>query len=191
MRQPLEDRLTISLPDLKKRGYFEAIRSGRLSWYVGDRVYASVWLAVSISGEVEEDEVKEPRRAGGRLTISYEKGGRLVCQQIELLQRPGNLGGGGGIWYFICPLTGRCCRTLYDGPGGFASRHAEGGLRYRAQLYSRHWRALVGGTADRRQAERVLAAWQWLAKPHSKRSYGGQPTRPMLRFQQLTRNKAG
>ena len=76
--------------------------------------------------------------------------------------------------------------SLFDGPDGFASRHAEGGLRYRSQLYSRQSRAMFGSTAAQRQAERVLVAWQWLAKPQSKRSYRGQPTRPMLRFQKVT-----
>lgn len=136
-QEPIERRLSLGLATLKKLGYFK--RSpfrGVLRWPVATPSAP----APAVNLLLQLDEAAAPPT--GTLTIAYNQHGRYHEEVIRLIRRKSNLGLPGGIWYFVCPQTGRYCRTLYDGPGGFASRHAEGGLRYRAQLESRKWRTL-------------------------------------------------
>lgn len=47
------------------------------------------------------------------IELSYSSNGRPISYRINLESRPSNLSIG-KFWYFICPRTGRLCRTLYQ-----------------------------------------------------------------------------
>lgn len=172
----IEECLTISLPDLRKRGYFSRRRTGLIEWYYGGDLRAGVMIRVSFDEE-------RPHK-GGTLVIAYERHRQYIEQIVQLAHVPSNLGRGGGIWYFICPVTGLRCRVLIaTAQRGFVSRHA--GLRYQSQRCSHKQRTWIETMNKLRRKEKVIESVQWLTSPHSKRSYGGKLTRPMLRFNRL------
>ena len=176
MTSSIEDRLSISLADLKQRGFLRHSKSGSIDWMAGDELRASVRIAVKL-----DLDGPQPK---GTLTLTYLRSDRPVTQVIEMAWRPSNLGRG-DICYLVCPATGIRCRALLYGPGGFVSRHAEGGIKYRWQLYSHGQRASNAFHKELRVAERQMRAIEWMANPHCKRSYRGKLTRPMLRFRKL------
>ncbi|QHV97289.1 hypothetical protein [Spirosoma endbachense] len=179
MHKPIEERLMISLPDLKRRGFFARNRSGSIIWLLGDNVLASIWVRVNY----DEENLPE----GGTLRVHYTQNGQFVEEQVDLVHIASNLGRGGGIWYFVCPQTHRRCRILIKGRYGFVSRHDEGGMRYQAQLRSHSQRAFYTGLRILKQKARAIEAVEWFSNPHCKRSYGGKLTRPMHRYLKLRR----
>lgn len=182
MRKPIEKRLSIDLPDLKRRGFFGQKSSGSIHWGMGDQLIASVAVAIRF-------DAMHPH-LGGTLTLTYMHSEQALKQVIPMQYIASNLKRG-GIWYLICPTTGRRCRTLYYGQNGFVSRHAEGTLRYRSQLISRNERTRTSGLRQLAKLKRRLASMEWFTKTNSKHSYRGKPTRPMARHTKLHSSSDG
>lgn len=177
MRQPIEDRIAIRLPDLKHKGYLYHSQHGELAWRIGGSYTASVGIHTEFDEEYPEE--------GGTLTIDYRRSNGTHQEVIDMVYVPSNLGRGGGTWYFVCPQTEITCRVLLMSSSGFVSRHAEGGLRYRAQLLAQGDRESDGVMREIKRLERKQASVLWFSKPRSKRCYAGRPTRPMIRFRRL------
>jgi hypothetical protein len=93
---------------LNSLGCFEGIARRRLTWVNGDRV--------SATGRIDVTIMDQPR--------AVIKLDGYASQTIKLSSTRPNLGG--ERWWFVCPVTGRRCRTLYLTPTGdrFMSREA-------------------------------------------------------------------
>jgi hypothetical protein len=109
-RVMVEDCLPLDAAFLGKLGCFQGFARRSLTWVYNDKVSARGTIVVTLFGN-------EPPRAVLRLD-------GLAPQTILLVFTTPKLGG--KRWWFVCPTTGRRCRTLYLTPGGdrFASRQA-------------------------------------------------------------------
>lgn len=121
----------LEINTLIKKGYFKngcCIHNGRISWTNGS----------SIGYDAELTEQKQEIRlfywnqnnAGEKTDLDYK---------IQLTSIPSNLGRG-GIWYFVCPFTGRKAKILYKCYGSpyFKSRKAyQNRIYYSSQISSK------------------------------------------------------
>ena len=156
----LDDLLTLRLRFLIDRGYIVDGRhiGGTSYWNRNGRQLASMYLEVKTRGDRAD------------LTISYTRNGTdKVEQSITLFAQPSNLGTGRGqVWYFICPGTGKRCRTLYFADGRFYSRRAFRNAMYYSQTESKIMRL----------AKPAPSPW-----PEGKpTTYRGQYTKAYLRY---------
>lgn len=173
----IDERPCLRLQVLKQQGYLTP--PGRLQ-----PITYQLSPTGSVSLHIQFEEEEEP--TSGWLRLSYTHSSGLIHQVISLSCQPSNLGRGGGVWYAICPHTGRRCRVLFMGSRYFGSRWAiEGGL-YQSQRISKSERGFISYRRKLRQLEELMSLTHtWLCKPHSKRSYGGKLTRPMQRYLKL------
>lgn len=175
-----DERLSIDLRRLKEEGYFSGRSRGRL---LSNQRYCPVRV-VELHISFDEESIEESTR--GWLRLGYDHFGGRIDQVIPLLRQASNLGRGGGIWYALCPITGRRCRRLYLGSRYFVSRWGIAGALYRSQQVSKEERAFRAVMRRLEELERLEELTrQWLFEPHSKRSYGGKLTRPMQRYLKL------
>lgn len=113
----LENCLTISIADLKKKGFLnnrKKVDVFNLSKNNG------LCLSVNVEFIIEETE--------NYLNLTHNSETELdktVSYKINLNSIPSNIGNG-FITYFVCPSTGKNCRKLYSYGGKFQHRDATG-----------------------------------------------------------------
>ena len=112
---------------------------------------------------------------GSGATIAYTYNGREDRQRVGVCMRPANIGGG-CVPVFVCPVTGKYCRTLYFVGGRFVSRFAFRG-RYYSQTVGERGR-LLSREREARNKENALID----EIPRRRLTYAGRPTRYALRL---------
>lgn len=103
-----------------------------------------------------------------------------ALQTIRIQHVPANIGKG-RIMYFLCPVTGKRCKTLYlvKGQKSFKSREAlKGTLYYPLQICSKPQRASTRKAA-------VIGVIGKLTKKRGQETYNGQPTKRSIKISQL------
>lgn len=128
MKNTIDEYLRLSIKDCKRLGFLrpEAFQSGVIRWTVGENERAATGFATDTRG------VPVAR-------FSYTCDGRPMNETIYLRWKRSNLNGNHGYYYFVCPVTGNLCRTLYLVGGRFVSRKAFKPL-YRQQAKSQRER---------------------------------------------------
>lgn len=172
LRDNFNDLLKFSLADLKRRGYMVGWSSAALTWTRNGCKQGTINIGVNLNS----------LWPGNHVLLDYTVDGRPISYQIELIQIPSNLGKG-KVWYFICPLTGERCRTLYKAGDYFASRKALIDTLYESQTYSKHYRWLERTYGAE---SKIDIAYDDLCKPYAKKHYRGKPTlkaRKVLKYE--------
>ncbi|WP_205402734.1 hypothetical protein [Spirosoma taeanense] len=152
------------------------------------------WASTVITWRNNSDEVRAAIEVtvnlnclypGDYIELKYRAREELINYKIQLVQVASNLGKKGGIWYFICPSTGKRCRTLYSDGRYFVSRHAFKGTLYESQTYSKTYRSIASMYGP---IYKVREAFDELKKPYAKTFYRGKLTpkaRKLFKWQQL------
>lgn len=157
------DLKKLTLADLKRLGYMVPQHrcSSTVNWTRRGETTGTIGVTVSLIG------------TGGFVELEYIFNSQEPMKyKVELVQLPSNLGKG-RVWYFICPLTGERCRTLYQVGKYFASRKAQPRTLYESQTYSKQYRWLDKIYGPDFKADN---AFQDTLKPYIKRHYRGKPT---------------
>lgn len=112
----LENCLTISITDLKKKGFFnnhKTVEVFNLSKNNG--------LNLSVKVEFLLDEAEKYLTLTHISEIELDK---TLCYTVKFISIPSNING--FVTYFVCPNTGKHCRKLYSCGGKFQHRDAIG-----------------------------------------------------------------
>lgn len=106
--------------------------------------------------------------------LDYKYGDKPISYRVQLESIPKH--SGGCEWYFICPATGKRCRTLYGIGDYFLSRFAFPSAMYSKQAESKQARQLfnVLRCLDLRR--------DYLNKPYAQTMYNGKPTKRFRRM---------
>jgi hypothetical protein len=161
---------TITTGCLRRLGYLRSgviVRHASLHWSRGGKPSGSINLDVNADDHYLDlrYNVKGPQDVLAR-PIEF---------RVSLESRISNLGKG-TVWYFICPATGKRCRTLYGIGDYFLSRSAYPSAMYSSQTEGKQWRELS-------KAFRVLnLEREHLEKRHSRTTYKGRLTRRYTRI---------
>ena len=174
MATTIEDYITLSVTDLKRLGYLKPrnVIGGVVSWKRGGHTTAQI-------------DVTTDTRGVPMCYLSYAYRGTPVRETIRLMFKHSNLNPEGehGYYYFVCPVTGVCCRKLYNVNGRFVGRSAFKAL-YPQQAASR----------KQRQSLNWLSALERLDELQESRCrkefYRGKPTRYRLRWERLVNRNA-
>lgn len=162
-RSNYDDLKQLTLADLKRYGLMIPQRqcSATISWTRRGETTGTIGVTVSLSG------------TGGYVELAYTYDHQdQMKYRVALVQQPSNLGKG-SVWYFICPLTGERCRTLYQVGRYFASRKAQPATLYESQTYSKKYREISKTYGPVLQVDN---AFNELFKPYTKVFYRGKPT---------------
>ena len=108
--------------------------------------------------------------------LTYHADGQFVMQEIELAAVPSNLKRG-HYWVFVCPQSGRRCKSLYLIDGLFRHRSAVRGVFYKEQAERRAPLFKYMDIADK--AEEILKAAD---APYFRERYAGRLTRRAKRM---------
>lgn len=108
------------------------------------------------------------------IELDYNYGDKPINYRVQLESLPKHFGG--CEWYFICPATGKRCRTLYGIGEMFLSRFAYPTAMYSKQIESKTNRDLfnVFRCLDLRQ--------KYLDKRHARTTYKGKLTKRFRRI---------
>lgn len=173
MATTIEDYLTLSVADLRRLGYLtkNELKGGRVFWKIGDAVTAQI-------------DITTDTRAVPMCYLSYVFRGETKQETIRLMWKHSNLDPDGehGYYYFVCPVSGECCRKLYHVGGRFVGRAAFRPL-YPIQVKSRKQRATS------RLWDFVIEI-EGLRKPYRKEYYRGKPTPYRLRWERYIKRNA-
>lgn len=165
----IDKYLTLSVSDLKRLGLLKpnSQMAGVVSWKQGATVTATIGITTDT-------------RTLPMCYLRYKVGGETIQENIRLMFKHSNLNPEGehGYYYFVCPVTGICCRKLYNVGGRFVGRSAFNAL-YPIQAASREQRKTFNlfstlGRLDEIQQSR----WR-------KEYYRGKPTRYRLRLERI------
>ncbi len=138
--------------------------SGSINWTRRGETTGTVDIAVNLFGE------------GGYIELHYTfNKTEQINYRVDLVQIPSNLGKG-KVWYFVCPLTGERCRTLYLTDKYFASRKAHTGTLYESQTHSKHYRWIDKTFGPELKLDGV---YDQVYKRYAKKHYRGKPTPKM------------
>ncbi len=132
----LEEGLSFSLSDMRRRGFFRPGLSP--AWHV-----VELYRNGRPAGEVELSYETTATNPEPWLTLRCSVGGREIRDRFQLVGLPQPYGGAS--WYLKCPETGTLAKVVYLPPGGrhWRSRKAlEGAAAYRSQHLDAAWRAL-------------------------------------------------
>lgn len=153
----------VTITNLKRLGYLRpnTIVSGSYSWTRGGK--PSGWIGVI--GNLPERFVQLEYRVNGGYLISY---------RVRLEGMPKHFGG--REWYFICPATGKRCRTLYGIGKYFLSRSAYPSVMYSSQTESKRFRNFSKAFAC------LDLQRNYLSKRHSRTMYNGKLTKRYRRI---------
>lgn len=132
----INDYLRITIGDLKRMGYLKP-----------DCIYTGGNLVWKQSGEpLSEMYVSTNTATGGepsaRFVYKFRNQWKEYRVQLKFVPSNLNTQAGNGYYYFVCPITGNCCRNLYLVGGCWMSREAFRPL-YEAQALSRKQRANI------------------------------------------------
>lgn len=161
----LDEVKSITIGWLRQMGHFKPYATqGGLRWSRFGQPAGSISVMVDTENRFVE--------------LSYTSSGKPISYRVNLESRPSNLGFG-RVWYFICPATGKRCRTLYEYGDYFYSRYAFTNPMYSSQTCSK-------GTRDWLRAMRILTLRDdFLSKRHSRTHYKGKITRRYQRILNL------
>jgi hypothetical protein len=153
----------ITITDLNRSGFLRpnAIVSGPFRWTRGGT--PSGWI--ELTGNLPERFVQLDYRVNG---------GELISYRVKLESLPKHFGS--CEWYFICPATGKRCRTLYGIGGYFFSRSAYPSAMYSSQTESKQTRSFL-------KAFRCLdLRSNHLSTRHARTIYNGKLTKRFRRI---------
>ena len=152
---------------LKQWHYLESeqMKSGVIRWWRGGTEIGSI--------SVTADMTDEPQ-----IRLSYKSGGEPINYTVKLTSIPSNLGIG-KIWLFICPVTDKRCRYLYEAGKYFLHREAHSGCLYESQTYSKKQRKLDKTFRVYFGAEKH---YKELYSRYFKTHYAGKPTKRYSRI---------
>ncbi|MBC3795175.1 hypothetical protein FH603_5710 [Spirosoma sp. LMG 31447] len=173
-RSNFNDLRKLTLANLKQLGYVVSRSrcSGSVRWTRNGETIGTI----SVTVDLLWDNCVE-------LEYTYNSEEQMKYK-IELVQLPSNLGKG-NVWYFVCPLTGKRCRTLYQVGRYFVSRKALQGALYESQTYSKQYRQIARVCGPYYKLREAL---EKLDKPYAKMFYRGKPTpiaRRVFKWQRL------
>lgn len=119
----------VTITALKQLGYLRpnAIVRGLYSWTRGGQPSGRISISVSLPEQYAE--------------LDYLSNGKPVNYRVRLECIPAHFGGYN--WYFICPATGKRCRTLYGIGEMFLSRFAYPSAMYSKQTESKNTRDML------------------------------------------------
>jgi uncharacterized protein (UPF0332 family) len=83
------------------------------------------------------------------------------------------------MWFFVCPVTGKCCRKLYLYGTHFLHREAYKGLMYESQIQSQRTRGMFKVFESVYVKDEV---YDELYKKHFKTYYNGKETKRYKRI---------
>lgn len=115
------------------------------------------------------------------ITFKYNFNGTPVNYKVDIVEVKSNLGNGVNL-YFVCPVSGNRCKSLYLCYGSeiFKSMKAyKNRIYYRSQINSKSYKALGEYFDCERKIERFYS------KKKIVKSYKGKLTKSYLRFKQL------
>jgi len=154
----------ITITWLSQWGYMKpfARKSGSLSWTQWGRPTGSISFTVDMQEEY--------------IHLDYSIRDNPISYRVRFESLPSNLGKG-RVWYFICPRTGKRCRTLYGIGAYFLSRHAFPNAMYRCQTEPKSERGFrrfltLNGTTKNPKAE-----WDFQDRKHYRTHYKGRITK--------------
>ncbi|MBC7845519.1 MAG: hypothetical protein H7Y10_03405 [Flavobacterium sp.] len=131
----VEDSLTFRLKSLTENNnsYLNSygIRAGTTNWTRNGKPYASIGITVTHT------------EVNTFIKFGYNTGGEHISYRVNLISKSSNLGKG-KVWFFVCPITGKCCRKLHLKGTYFLHRTAHKGLMYEKQLQSKKNRDMLG-----------------------------------------------
>lgn len=157
----IEDCISLSVTDCKRLGFFipGAIVRGSVVWSVNGTRIAEIGFATKLTGVPVA-------------VLAYNYNGIQKDVTLQLRYYHSNLHPDSehGYYYFVCPVTGRCCRKLYLKDGEFISRHALN-LPYKVQRQSKAQR--TGPYAFLRYVDRLE---RLTAQKYRRITYNGKPT---------------
>lgn len=157
----------ITLGWLKERGHLKphCRTEGRLSWSRLGKPSGNIIVSTDLDNKYVE--------------FRYTSSGRPIDYRINLVSLPSNLGIG-EVWYFICPITTKRCRTLYEYGDYFYSRLAFDSPIYSSQIESKNIRGW------QRSMRTLSLRDEFLAKKYSRTLYNGKFTR---RYERILRRE--
>ena len=174
MANTIDEYLTLSVSDLRRLGYLKpgALMGGRVTWKRGDTVTASI-------------SVTTDTRALPMCYLVYRYDGEPKQENIRLMFKHSNLNpeGNHGYYYFVCPVTGDCCRKLYNVGGRFVGRSAFKAL-YPTQAASHKQRKSLSWFSALAQLDELQQS------RYRKDFYRGKPTRYRLRWERIVERNA-
>ena len=153
----LDEVPAITLTWLRQMGHLKphCRTSGSLSWSRFGKPSGSVSVVADTDNRFIE--------------LSYTSNEKSISYRIDLESLPSNLGKG-EVWYFICPATGKRCRTLYECGHYFYSRFAFDKPMYSSQTEPKSTRGWL-------HAMRTLTLRDdFLTKRYSRTHYKGKIT---------------
>lgn len=161
--------LQLSISDLKKWGYLEPNRTvdDKITWSKNGRETGSISIYLNTYPEQSNIE------------LDYKFKGEPRNYIIRLIKIPSNIGKG-FIWYFLCPMTNKKCRKLYSIDGYFFHREAFKKGMYQSQTRSKQYRLLEQTFGKYFKSEKLVEQFYY---KHSRRFYGGKPTKKNHRLQ--------
>lgn len=174
MANTIDEYITLSVSDLRRLGYIKRheIKGGRVTWKRGDTITAQIYVTIDT-------------RAVPMCYLSYRYGGTPVQETIRLMFKHSNLNpeGDHGYYYFVCPVSGVCCRKLYNVNGRFVGRAAFKSL-YPQQALSR----------KQRNEYKLFGLWVKLDELQQSRRrkdfYRGKPTPYRLKWEKYIERNA-
>jgi hypothetical protein len=157
----------INIKDLKKWGYLEPNqhKDGIITWYSNNEKTGSI----SIGSVMYESP---------HIELSYTWNGQQTKYTIDLVCINSNLGIG-KIWYFLCPITHKRCRILYQVHRYFYHRTSFNGCMYESQTQSKYLRLLNNTFGISYKIDNL---YKELYSKHFKRYYAGKPTKRFLKL---------
>jgi hypothetical protein len=162
-----DECLSISMKTLKRLGFLRIgeWKANAINWNRNGERISSVWL---VSNMVDSPYFVE---------LDYKYNGQPIKYRVQLVSAPSNLKNG-LVWYFICPHTGKRCRTLHLVSTYFLHRTAWTGCLYEKQTQSKGWRSLELSILGRTfKAESI---YEKIYKKNFKRHYRGKLTNRYL-----------
>lgn len=166
----VEDCLTYRLKCLTENNFnylkSYGIRTGTTSWRINGQPHAKIDFKVTHT------------KNGSFITFDYKCNGEPINYNVNLISRLSNLGKG-EVWFFVCPVTGKCCRKLYLHGTHFLHREAYRGLMYESQIKSQSTRAMYKVFDAVYIKDEV---YEELYKKHFKTHYNGKETKRYKRI---------
>ena len=158
----------ITTTTLRKSGFLahNGCRSGYLTWKRNGEIYAKVGITVNLPAMYAE--------------LSYVKSGHCFKYRVDLERAPAHFGGFN--WYFICPKTGKRCRTLYCVDDLFLSRFAYPTTMYSKQKVSKNYRGIFSALTS------VYNERDFLDQKYARTMYKGKFTK---RYRRMCSKRSG
>lgn len=161
----IDNLKTISISFIKSRKYLDSngTKVGQLQWICGGKPQGEIDLLVTKSNDQ------------ALLILEYNFNKEPVKLHIKIISQKSNLGKG-LVWYFICPVTQKKCRILYQVDKYFLHRDNLSNAMYSSQTKSKKYRDLEKEFACVKYRDQYRA----FQKKYAKRYYNGKITKKYL-----------